>query len=32
MYYAAPGVGKGVSRLFAKEKTSLFFEKKDVHS
>jgi hypothetical protein len=28
MYYAAPGVGKGVSKLLAKEKTSLFFEKK----
>ena len=32
MYYAAPGVGKGVSKLLAKEKTYLVFEKKDVHS
>jgi hypothetical protein len=28
MYYAAPGVGKGVFKLLAKEKTYLIFEKK----
>jgi len=28
MYYAAPGVGKGVFKLLAKEITRLIFEKK----
>ena len=28
MYYAAPGVRKGVFTLLAKEKTCLIFEKK----